>query len=261
MDVRVDVRTDPRMDLRMRPEIKFCGLTRPEDACEAVALGAAYLGVIFAPSPRRCTVEQAQAIFDAVETRFGPGAKEQATVGWPRGEAALGAANTIAVMPKRVGVFAMADATEIARIVRVLHLDIVQLHEPWTPSAIQALREATGCGVWGLVPVGPDGLGMEAHAIAMSADAILLDTKVDGQLGGTGRTFDWGAVGRQERQLLDLRPVILAGGLHPNNVSIAIATLRPDVVDVSSGVEASPGVKDHARMRAFADAVRGVALG
>ncbi len=91
----------------MRPAIKFCGLTRPDDACEAAALGATYLGVIFAPSPRRCTVEQAQALFDAVSRAVRSGRRVSAT---PRARARANRAGDAAVRlhapPKRVGVFA-----------------------------------------------------------------------------------------------------------------------------------------------------------
>ena len=90
------------------------------------------------------------------------------------------------------------------------------------------------------------------------ADRVLLDAYVPGALGGTGTTIPWSDIAGQVRGIRDRRrkPLILAGGLRPENVATAIAALAPDVVDVSSGVESAPGIKDHARMRAFRDAVR-----
>ena len=87
------------------------------------------------------------------------------------------------------------------------------------------------------------------------ADAVLVDSYSESGLGGTGRTFDWEREAATIRRLIGDKRLIAAGGLDPDNVAAAIRALAPDVVDVSSGVESSPGVKDHARMRAFADAV------
>lgn len=243
----------------MQPAIKFCGLTRPEDAEEAVALGADYLGVIFAPSRRRCTVGQAQRIFAVVpqplEAADARGALAPADRGAPLGRMAASSRTS----PRRVGVFAGHSSSEIAAIAQAVPLDVIQLHEAWEPAAIAALRDATHCRIWSVVGVGRDGVMPEASAVAGASDGVLLDTKIEGALGGTGESFDWHAVRANAAILRSSGPVILAGGLHPMNVALAIATLRPDVVDVSSGVESSPGIKDHARMRAFADAVRGVA--
>lgn len=238
--------------------IKFCGLTRPDDAVVAASLGAAYLGVIFAPSARRCTVEQASALYAAVDQQLEAGRVAHASRA-ARGDAA-GGAHLVgdALRPQRVGVFAHVELPEIARIAKTLALDVIQLHEPPLAEAIGSLRSDTGASIWSVLRVGADGMSAEELSASERADGILLDTKVDGQLGGTGRTFDWVAARDALAPLRSTRPVILAGGLHPDNVAVAIATFAPDVVDVSSGVEQSPGVKDHARMRAFADAVRGV---
>lgn len=244
----------------MQTAIKFCGLTRPEDACAAAALGAGYLGVIFAPSPRRSSVEQAASLFSAVEQQLEAG--QAAGGGYSLGEKAADGAFDWqgGVRPQRVGVFAQVEASEIARIARVLALDVIQLHQAATASEIAFLRSATGDGgrIWSVLRVGTDGVSMEELRAGEHADGILLDTKVDGELGGTGRTFDWVTTRDALAPLRSSRPVILAGGLNPENVAVAIATFRPDVVDVSSGVERSPGIKDHQRMRAFAEAVRGV---
>jgi phosphoribosylanthranilate isomerase len=91
------------------------------------------------------------------------------------------------------------------------------------------------------------------------ADALLIDARVKGSLGGTGVTVAWDALAGELGRVRAERPIVLAGGLAPENVARAIRTLRPAIVDVSSGVESAPGIKDHARMRAFATAVAGAA--
>lgn len=214
----------------MRPEIKCCGLTRHEDAAKAVRLGAAYLGFIFAPSPRRLTLEEGARL-----------------VGKLPSEAA-----------RRVGVFAGMAREDILRAVHVLRLDVAQLHEGGNPELARSIRAEAGIRVWNVVRVGDAGIdASEVERAAEECDGILLDARVDGALGGTGHAFDWEATTTALRGLRGHLPIILAGGLRPENVGRAIAILSPDVVDVSSGVEASPGIKDHARMRAFVDAVHG----
>lgn len=214
---------------------KFCGLTRPEDAALATSLGAAYLGLIFAPSARQLTVERAASLLDALsETAPAPGGAR----------------------PARVGVFAGMTTDAIVDVVDRLQLEVIQLHGSEDGQAASALRRRTGARIWSVVHVGESGIDRGQLARAAEGDDILLDAKVDGMLGGTGRTFDWEATREVVEPLRDGRSIILAGGLRAENVAQAIALFAPDVVDVSSGVESSPGVKDPRRMRAFADAVR-----
>ena len=217
----------PGLGGRRVAELKFCGLTRPEDAEFAGSLGANYLGVIFAGGPRSLDTDRATAVLDACQT------------------AAL-----------RVGVFGRVAAVEIARIARTARLDIVQLHGDPGAAEVAAVRGETGALIWAVVRV-TDTLPPRADQLFEAADALLLDAQVDGgALGGRGVAFDWAALRRD----LDARRagrLVLAGGLRPENVAVAVATLEPDVVDVSSGVESAPGIKDHARMRAFAAAVAG----
>lgn len=213
----------------MPPDVKFCGLTRPADAAHAVALGAAYTGVIFAGGPRQLDAERARLVLAEV----GPGAR-------------------------RVGVFAARPASEIATIARELELHAVQLHGDSSPAAIEAARAETGCEVWAVVRVRGAELPASASAAFVAADAVVLDALVDGASGGTGVSFDWskGAAAVERARSAGRARLVLAGGLRPDNVARAIELLAPDVVDVSSGVESSPGIKDHARMRAFTEAVR-----
>jgi phosphoribosylanthranilate isomerase len=208
-------------------DIKFCGLTRAEDAEFAALLGAAYVGVIFAQSPRRLEPIVASEVLSGV-----------------RGRAST------------VGVFGPANVETIASVASEAGLDIVQLHGDPSPGVVERVRPFFGGEVWAVVRIAGSELPKEATALLGVADAVVLDTKVSGQLGGTGTAFDWDGIARTlDRRRVRAR-VVLAGGLNPENVAHAVRVVAPDVVDVSSGVESAPGIKDHARMRAFSDAVR-----
>ncbi len=209
------------------PELKVCGLTRPEDAADAVACGARYVGVIFAGGPRERPASVAGAVLDA----------------------AAGAT--------RVAVVAEQSLDALARLADALALDVLQLHGECPVSRIEAVRRRTGRQVWAVVRVGPEGLAPDAAEVAAAADVMLLEPRVPGQLGGSGRTFDWGAVRASVEAIRRPGRMALAGGLTPINVKEAMRTLAPDIVDVSSGVETAPGFKDQQRMRDFARAVFG----
>ena len=213
----------------MPTEIKFCGLTRAEDAREAVTLGARYVGVIFASGPRRLTAERAAEVLEGVPA-----------------------------IVRRVGVFADASADEILAVAESLGLEAVQLHGETDARLVAALRARFDGEIWSVLRVRDGRLPESAAALFSAADAVLLDAHVAGKLGGTGVALPW------EQLVDDLIAIrnggsgarlVLAGGLKAENVGAAIRLLRPDVVDVSSGVETAPGIKDHARMRAFRDAV------
>jgi phosphoribosylanthranilate isomerase len=208
-------------------EIKFCGLTRVEDARVACELGAGYLGVIFAGGPRLVSADRAREVL--------AGCTREA---------------------RRVGVFGRVDPEEIARSVDRARLHVAQLHGDPTAEDVASVRAATGAEIWAVVRVGTT-VPTIAGELFDEADAVLVDAKVDGKLGGTGVAVDWSAVAPELRRTRRGRALVLAGGLRPENVADAIATIEPDVVDVSSGVESAPGIKDHARMRAFAAAVSG----
>ena len=213
----------------MRTEIKFCGLTRALDAREAVALGARYVGVILASGPRRLSVEQAAEVLADIPESV-----------------------------RRVGVFADATADAIATAAETLRLGAVQLHGDDGVRLLKDVRSRFGGEVWSVLRLRDGRLPDAAPNLFASADAVLLDAHVAGMLGGTGVTLPWK---RLVDELVTVRGngnharLILAGGLKAENVGEAIRLLRPDVVDVSSGVETAPGIKDHARMRAFRDAV------
>jgi phosphoribosylanthranilate isomerase len=121
---------------------------------------------------------------------------------------------------------------------------------------IDQMRLVFGGEVWAVIRIAGSDLPADAAALIAVADAVVLDAKVPGLLGGTGTAFDWEGVAKALDRERDRGRIVLAGGLNPENVSHAVRIVAPDIVDVSSGVESAPGIKDHARMRAFGDAVR-----
>jgi phosphoribosylanthranilate isomerase len=209
-------------------DIKFCGLTRPQDAEFAAELGAAYVGMIFAGGPRLLTLDRAMEVLAGV----------------PR-------------LVNRVGVFADQSADEIARAADWLQLDVVQLHGASNKDRIADIRRDFAGRVWPVCRVAGGTLPSDAMSAMAAGDGLLLDAYVPGALGGTGTTLQWFDMARDVAALrIHQKPIVLAGGLRAENVASAIVALAPDVVDVSSGVESEPGIKDHARMRAFRDAVK-----
>ncbi|MDB4908392.1 MAG: N-(5-phosphoribosyl)anthranilate isomerase [Gemmatimonadetes bacterium] len=207
--------------------IKFCGLTRSDDAREAARLGASFVGVIFAGGPRAISAAQAAIVLAGLP----------ATV-------------------YRVGVFGSQPPDVIAEMARVAGLDVVQLHADPTAEHVEAVRGATGLRVWAALRVNGLPLPDQAESLFDSADAVVLDAHSDSALGGTGVTLPWGEVAGALARFRSRRAsLVLAGGLRAENVREGILLLSPDVVDVSSGVEFAPGLKDHSRMVAFRDAV------
>lgn len=206
-----------------RPLVKCCGLTRPNDAAHAAALGVAYGGVIFAPSPRRLTLDQARLVIEAL----GPSVKP-------------------------IGVFLNPSADEVEHLVRALALHAVQIHGALPP---ELARAHLGCELWRVVGVEGSVPECEVEAIAQSSAVTLFDTRLGGQTGGTGRTFDWVSARPVVDRARAFARVAVAGGLRPESVAECVRALQPDVVDVSSGIESSPGVKDHHRMADFVQAV------
>ena len=208
-----------------RPEVKFCGLTRPGDAALAAELGATYIGTILASGPRLLSPAQAREVYRAAP---GPTAVAVVGAGTPQALAALG---------------------------RDSGADILQLHGDPSAADLDHLRALWPGRLWVVLRVGAAGLPANAEALARRADGIVLDTMVAGRLGGTGQAFDWRSVTQDMAGLRAAALFVLAGGLHADNIGEALDLLAPQVVDVSSGVESAPGIKDAARMRAFMSAV------
>jgi phosphoribosylanthranilate isomerase len=205
--------------MNSRTRIKVCGITNAEDAAVAVAAGADAIGVIFAPSPRQVTLDQAAAALASVPLPVA-----------------------------RVGVFVDASAEEIAAAISACGLTAVQFSGHESPEDC----DAVGVPVLKAIGVGTDFDIQTVGPYRDHAAALLFDTLVAGKAGGTSQTFDWQAVGVVSGRV----PLFAAGGLNPQNVGECIAVLHPFAVDVSSGVEASPGKKDHQKVFAFCAAVR-----
>lgn len=219
-----------------RTRIKICGIREVDDAVFAARAGADAIGLNFyAPSPRSLTVEQALRVRD--------------------------------VLPPFVSIVALfvnAEASLVERVCRELQPSLLQFHGDETPADcavfqypyVKAIRVSAEARSTDLLEY-ETGFGVGKQGVA-HAKALLLDTLAGGQYGGTGEMFDWSIVPRSMGNR-----IILSGGLTPDNVGKAIACVHPWAVDVSSGVElldsnggVKKGVKDHARMQAFIDAVR-----
>ena len=207
-----------------RTRIKVCGITRPEDAAAAVAAGADAIGVIFAPSPRQVTLDQAADVLADVPP-----------------------------LVARVGVFVDATPDEVDAAIDVCGLTAVQFSGSETPAACRAVDRP----VIKALRVGTDFGSRAWKPYRGYAAALLLDTHVTGKAGGTSQTFDWHKPG----EFPGWASVFVAGGLGPSNVGACIAAMRPFAVDVSSGVEVRPGVKGHDEIFAFCAAVRAADLG
>ena len=200
--------------------MKICGVLSPEIAQAAADAGADAVGLIFAESPRRVTVAQAAQIVSALPP-----------------------------FVSAVGVFVDASADEVLSLAHGVPLDAVQLHGEEPPEMIEVLR-AQGVRVLKAVKVGESVDSAELQRYR-AASALMLDTKVDGLAGGSGRPFDWGLA----QGLSDRFPLILSGGLTPENVVPALDIVRPFGADVSSGVE-TDGQKDPEKIRKFIEQVR-----
>ncbi|MEP6779139.1 MAG: phosphoribosylanthranilate isomerase [Gemmatimonadaceae bacterium] len=204
---------------------KICGLTRLADAKLAESLGADFLGVIMAGGPRHLTEIAASHVL---------GARRHSV--------------------RRVVVFGGQSREEIAGIAERLDLEVIQLHAPANVADIGWLRERIPCAVWPVLSVDGTTIPDEARVLGASAGSLLLDAKVVGQLGGTGVTLDWKGLALGVQALRRDAPamrIILAGGLNAKNVQEAGRLLSPDVVDVSSGVESAPGIKNAEFMKTF----------
>ncbi|HEY8002176.1 MAG TPA: phosphoribosylanthranilate isomerase [Solirubrobacterales bacterium] len=200
--------------------VKFCGITRIDDAREAVRLGAWAIGLNhWADSPRRCDPETAVAISAELRRKV-----------------------------EVVGVFVNATLDEIATAAEDEQLSMIQLHGDEGPAFCQEAARRTGCKVIKAIRVRTSAEIQAAEAFR--TDYHLLDAHRPGTPGGSGASFDWELVRGHRSEI----PMILAGGLNAGNVAAAIEIARPAAVDVASGIETAPGIKDHELMAAFAAA-------
>lgn len=206
-----------------RTRVKFCGITRVSDAQAAAEVGADAIGLVFYAKSVRCVdVAHAKEI-----------------------------ARALPPFVTRVGLFVDHPADEVEQIIWDVGLDLLQFHGAETPDYCCAFERPYIKAI--AVREGVD-LAQQADGY-QGACGILFDTYVPDMPGGTGKAFDWSKIGANMKEIN--RPIILAGGLTPKNVAEAIKKVKPYAVDVSSGVESEPGVKDRSKMNAFVDAVYG----
>jgi phosphoribosylanthranilate isomerase len=198
----------------LRVRVKICGITRVEDALNAVAQGADAIGLVFyKPSPRNVEIEQAIEI-----------------------------ANKIPAFVTVVALFVNAEPDFVRKVISEVKLDLLQFHGDETPQE---------CASYGMPFIKAIRVKSDTNLVQCAKDfsaskALLLDTFTDGVAGGTGHVFDWNLI----PAALD-KPVILAGGLTAQNVAQAITQVKPYAVDVSGGVEVSKGIKDAEKIAAF----------
>ena len=205
-----------------RTRIKFCGITRVPDALAAARLGVDAIGLVFAAgSPRFISIEQAAII----RRRLPP-------------------------FMQTVALFRNSDSPFVKQVMSELQPGLLQFHGEESA----AFCESFGLPYLRAVPMGKSGVGVQDLGVwarnFASAAALLLDGHEAGQAGGQGKAFDWTAVSAAGK------PVVLAGGLTPDNVAEAVKRVRPYALDVSSGIESAPGIKDQEKMQQFVEEVR-----
>ena len=213
------------------PKVKMCGISKVETIPAVVEAKPDYMGLVFAPSKRQVTVDQAKTLVEELHKQY----------------AVRYNSETI----KTVGVFVNETIENLLKIAEEVKLDVIQLHGDEDESFIQILKEQSNVEVWKAVQVRS---AADAEKwIDSSADMLLFDAYHKDERGGTGEVFDWSSLDAFER------PFMLAGGIDSTNVARAIRTVRPYGIDISSGIE-TEGVKDNEKMKAFTNIVRTIAL-
>lgn len=214
--------------------VKICGITNVDDGRMVAAAGADAVGLNFYPtSPRYVPLDQARRIVDALPDHL-----------------------------LKVGVFVNAPSRDILSVAINVGLDLIQLHGDESPAFLGQLGDrpvmrAFRLGREGLYPVGK--YLADCRALKCMPRMVLIDSRTEGVYGGSGEVADWGALKtyRLDKAIEPPPPLVLAGGLTPENVAEAIRTVRPAAVDTASGVESSPGRKDGEAVEAFVRAALG----
>ncbi|HEX5059860.1 MAG TPA: phosphoribosylanthranilate isomerase [Kofleriaceae bacterium] len=206
--------------------IKICGVTLADDAARIASRGADFIGLNFWPKSKRYLAPERALMIASVARSTGN--------------------------PKLVGVFVDPEIDEIQAIIATVDLDIIQLHGDETPDFVKKVSLAVYRPVWKAIPIKSS--RDLASLDVWPAEALLLDAPTPGR-GGAGATFDW-QLAREARERFPKINFVLAGGLTPENVTTAIQTVQPWAVDVASGVEAGPGIKDPAKLDVFIGAAR-----
>lgn len=220
------------------PKVKMCGISKVETIPAVVEAKPDYMGLVFAPSKRQVTVDQAKTLVEEIHKqytkRYNNGAEQS---------------NNDEI--KTVGVFVNETLDNLVSIATEANLDVVQLHGDEDEAFIQSLKERTNVEVWKAVQIRS---AADAEAwIDSRADMLLFDAYHKDERGGTGEVFDWSCLDEFER------PFMLAGGIDSTNVARAIRTVRPYGIDISSGIE-TDGVKDDEKIKAFTNIVRTIAM-
>lgn len=213
------------------PKVKMCGISKVETIPAVVEAKPDYMGLVFAPSKRQVTVEQAEILVEELHKQC------------------INHYDTKVV--KTVGVFVNETLDNLVRIADTANLDAVQLHGDEDETFIQSLKERTNVEVWKAIQIRT--AADTEKWIDSSADMLLFDAYHKDERGGTGEVFDWSSLDAFER------PFMLAGGIDSTNVARAIRTVRPYGIDISSGIE-TDGVKDDEKIKAFTNIVRTIAL-
>lgn len=220
------------------PKVKMCGISKVETIPAVVEAKPDYMGLVFAPSKRQVTVDQAKTLVEALHKqytkRYNNGTEQS---------------NNDEI--KTVGVFVNETLDNLVTIATEVNLDAVQLHGDEDEAFIQSLKERTNVEVWKAVQIRS---AADAEKwIDSSADMLLFDAYHKDERGGTGEVFDWSSLDEFER------PFMLAGGIDSTNVARAIRTVRPYGIDISSGIE-TEGVKDDEKIKAFTNIVRAITM-
>lgn len=226
------------------PKVKMCGISKVETIPAVVDAKPDYMGLVFAPSKRQVTVDQAKTLVEELHkqyaNRYNRDAEQYSNQTLIHQESI-----------KTVGVFVNETVESLLKIAKEVKLDVIQLHGDEDESFIQTLKEQSNVEVWKAVQVRS---AADAEAwIDSSADMLLFDAYHKDERGGTGEVFDWSSLDEFER------PFMLAGGINSTNVARAIRTVRPYGIDISSGIE-TEGVKDDEKIKAFTDIVRTIAM-
>ena len=259
------------------PKVKMCGISKVETIPAVVEAKPDYMGLVFAPSKRQVTVDQAKTLVEELHKQYGNrysreevqcsndvvqdgaviGAVQEGTATGDAHEGTLtsteNASPTLIHQEaiKTVGVFVNETLENLVTIATEVNLDVVQLHGDEDEAFIQSLKERTNVEVWKAVQIRS---AADAEAwIDSRADMLLFDAYHKDERGGTGEVFDWSCLDEFER------PFMLAGGIDSTNVARAIRTVRPYGIDISSGIE-TDGVKDDEKIKAFTNIVRTIAM-
>ena len=224
------------------PKIKMCGISKVETIPAVVEAKPDYMGLVFAPSKRQVTVDQAKILVSELHKQYA-NRYNRNVIQWSN--------DVVQEFIKTVGIFVNETLDNLVTIATEVNLDAVQLHGDEDEAFIQSLKERTNVEVWKAVQIRS---AADAEAwIDSSADMLLFDAYHKDERGGMGEVFDWSCLDEFER------PFMLAGGIDSTNVARAIRTVRPYGIDISSGIE-TEGVKDDEKIKAFTNIVRTIAM-